>query len=199
MVDSSATSLAESYTVWCDRVLSALADYAASSYSHHVHLQSFASSYLDGGGGYGDDGINILHVCLDVLRALGWIHDWGTNITFTVKQIEALRGIRARWDALADIKLNDRQRYLLEVVVRNSITFGEKSMGTDFVDLDAVTTDPDLISLFPTMTDDLAAEELDELVDRHLCEAHKTMDMTEYRATYERDDVDQQDPCFGRS
>lgn len=184
MVDSSATSLAESYTVWCDRVLSALADYAASSYSHHVHLQSFASNYLDGDDGYGDDGINIVHACLDVLRAFGWVHDWDTNITFTVKQIEALRSARAKWDAFAEIELNDRQRYLLEVVVRNSITPGEKSVGTEHVDLDAIMGDPDLMSVFSTMTDDLAMEELDALVARRLCEAHKTIGMAEYRATY---------------
>lgn len=57
-------------------------------------------------------------------------------------------------------------------------------MGTEYVDLDAVVGDPDLTSIFPTMTDDLAEEELDELVANRLCDAHKNIGSTQYRATY---------------
>lgn len=184
MTESSATSLANSYTDWCDQIFSSLADYAASAYSHYVHLQSFASQMLDGNDGYGDDGSNVVNACLGVLRALDWVQDWDTNITFKVKQIDALRNARARWDAFAGIELGDRQRYLLEAVVRNSIIPGEKSIGTEYVDLDEVVSDSALMSIFPAMTDDLAGEELDELVALRLCEAHKTIGMAEYRATY---------------
>lgn len=149
VTDSSATSLAESYTEWCDQIFSSLADYAASAYSHHVHLQSFASQILDGDDGYGHDGRNVVNACLGVLRAFGWVHDWDTNITFKVKQIDALRSARARWDAFARIELNDRQRYLLGVVVRNSITPGEKSMGAEYVRIDTILDDLDLTSLIP--------------------------------------------------
>lgn len=184
MTDSSAVSMAESYTEWCDQIFSSLADYAASAYSHHVNLQSFASEILDGNDGYGHDGSNVVNACLGVLRAFGWVHDWDPNIPFKVKQIDALRSVRARWDAFARIELNDPQRYLLEVVVRNSITHGEKSFGTEYVRIDAMLNDPDLTSAIPGFTPDLAEEELDELVARHLCETHKTIDMAEYRATY---------------
>lgn len=184
MTDSSETALSESYTEWCDQIFSSLADYAANAYSHHVHLQSFASQILDGDDGYGHDGRNVVNACLGVLRAFGWVHDWDTNIAFKVKQIDALRSARARWDAFARIELNDRQRYLLWVVVRNSITPGEKSMGAEYVRIDAILDDLDLTSIIPGLTPDLAEEELDELVARQLCEAHKTVSMAEYRATY---------------
>jgi hypothetical protein len=184
VTNTSAISLAESYSDWCDQIFSSLADFAASTYSHHVHLQSFASQVLDGDDGYGHDGRNIVQACLGVLHAFGWIHDWDTNIAFKVKQIGSLRSARARWDAFAGIELNDRQRYLLEVVVRSSIVSGEKSISAEYVRIDAILDDPDLISTIPGLTPDLAEEELDEVVARQLCEAHKTAGVTEYRVTY---------------